>query len=134
MQRRATAVGIAGLCVGMVLVGIAYASTIIAGTPADWAPWLLAIGASASSVALFVLGAATRGANGRGTGWVLGALFAVLSCAFCVALAVGAPTGPEAIALGLPRRLAIVFYGVGFIPLFVLPVVFARTFGRSDRP
>jgi hypothetical protein len=30
--------------------------------------------------------------------------------------------------LGLPRRAAIVLYGIGLLPLFVLPVAYALTF------
>lgn len=114
---------------GMAVIGAAYLATMRAGAPPGWAPWAVAFGASAASVALFVLGAASRGPVGRGVAVLLTMLGLVTTGAFCIALAlpvteeVGAP-----LVGGLPRRLAIVFYGVGFIPLFVLPVVFARTF------
>lgn len=118
---------------GMSLVGAAYAATAVTGASPSWAPWCVAFGGATASVALFVLGAATRGTLGPGTAWLLVALFVVIAGAFGAALAIGAPAGPEPVTFGLPRRLAIVFYGVGFAPLLVLPFAFARTFGRGDR-
>jgi hypothetical protein len=50
------------------------------------------------------------------------------------ALALALPEGPgggtvgEPLLLGLPRRAAVVVYGVGLLPVFVLPIVYALTF------
>jgi hypothetical protein len=120
---------------GTALIGAAYIVTMVAGAPPAWAPWGVAIGGSATSVALFVLGAASRGPVGRGTALLLAALGLVIAGSFSAALSLAAPAGDGArLVLGLPLRLAIVFYGVGFIPLFVLPIAFARTFARkADR-
>lgn len=132
MSSRATRGGIACLVVGTLAIAAAYAATIAAGATPAWAPGALAVGASLDSVALFVLGAATRRTFSRGVGALLVALAAVMVAAFGAGLLL--PVGPEGEPplLGIPRRLAIVFYGVGFLPLFVLPLVFARTFDPAD--
>jgi len=132
MTGRAAATGIGLMVAGTAAIGAAYLATMLAGAPPGWAPWAVAIGGSAASVALFVLGAASRGPVARGIAALLAVLGLVIAGSFAVALALPMPTDDGArLFLGLPLRLAIVFYGVGFVPLFVLPLVFARTFARG---
>jgi hypothetical protein len=38
----------------------------------------------------------------------------------------------ESLLLGLPLRLALVFYGVGFVPLLALPIAFGLTFEKGN--
>lgn len=56
----------------------------------------------------------------------------LLGAAFALALGLPEGTGGgalgEPLLLGLPRRAAVVVYGVGLLPVFVLPVVYALTF------
>ena len=133
--RAGTRAGVTLVCAGAIAAGVAYAAAIVDGAAPTWAPWALAAGASASSVGLFFLGAATRDALTRGIAALLVALGILLFGAFAAALALTPGAGAtEPLLLGLPRRLAIVFYGVGFVPLFVLPVAFARTFGATRDP
>jgi hypothetical protein len=132
MSSRATRGGIACLVVGTLAIAAAYAATMAVGAAPAWAPGALAVGASVDSVALFVLGAATRRTFTRGVGALLVALMAVLVAAFGAGLLLPAGAGGEPLLLGIPRRLAIVFYGIGFLPLFVLPLVYARTFDPAD--
>jgi hypothetical protein len=76
-----------------------------------------------------ILGAA-RGQKGIGP-LKLPFLFvvAVLAIGFCAALALPATEGPLAeLWLGLPARAAVVIYGVGLLPIVVLPVAYALTF------
>lgn len=122
--------GVALLTAGVVAVASAYAATVLSGSPPSWAPWALALGASVASVAMFVLGAATRGVLTRRVAALLAALGLLLLAVFWAALAL--PGESEPLLAGLPRRLAVVFYGVGFVPLVVLPIVFARTMPRPD--
>lgn len=118
---------------GAAAVGVAYLATIVGGGAPAWAPWAVAVGSTACTVGMFVVGAASRGALTRGVRALLASLFVIVAGAFAAALALPAADGPaEAIVLGLPIRLAIVFYGVGLVPLFALPVVFARTFRADD--
>lgn len=126
--------GLALLCGGTVAIGAAYAAAIVLGEAPSWAPWALVFGAAATPVGLFVIGAATRGVLTRGLGVVLGALFLLLFGSFSGALALAPDEGPGGrLLFGLPLRLAIVFYGVGFVPLVALPVVFGLTFGDRAR-
>jgi hypothetical protein len=53
----------------------------------------------------------------------------VLVIGFCAALALPATEGPlSRLWLGLPARAAIVIYGIGLLPIVVLPVAYALTF------
>lgn len=98
------------------------------GTPA-WAPWLLALGIPAALGAIMILGA-TRG--GRGVGPLkipFAFVILMLVIGFGAALALPATEGPlSRLWLGLPARAAIVIYGVGLLPIFVLPIAYALTF------
>jgi hypothetical protein len=75
------------------------------------------------------LGAA-RGARGLGSLKLPFAfVFVVLAMGFCLALAIPVTAGKhEAILLGLPLRAAIIVYGIGLLPIVVLPVAYAITF------
>jgi hypothetical protein len=125
--------GIALFASGTVAIAIAYGTTMISGTAPAWAPWLVAYGGSATSVGLFVIGAASRGSVSPAVGSMLVALFLVLFGSFGAALALPANEGAGGpLVLGLPMRLAIVFYGVGFVPLLGLPIAFALTFEKPQ--
>jgi hypothetical protein len=117
------------LFAGILAIAIAYAAAFgRAGTP-TWAPWLLALGIPISLGAIVILGAA-RGRNGVGP-LKLPILFvvAVLAIGFCAALALPATESPlSRLWLGLPARAAIVIYGIGLLPIVVLPVAYALTF------
>lgn len=117
------------LFTAILAISAAYASAFTSGGAPPWAPWLLAIGIPAALVAIMILGAA------RGTGGI-GSLklpflfvFIVLAAGFCLALALPEAEGKGAhLFLGLPLRAAILVYGVGLLPTFVLPVAYALTF------
>ena len=52
-----------------------------------------------------------------------------LTIGFCLALGLPANEGPgSTLWLGLPVRAAIVVYGIGLLPVVVLPVAYALTF------
>jgi len=98
------------------------------GTP-SWAPWLLALGIPAALGAIMILGA-TRGDRGVGPLKIPFAfVILMLVIGFGAALALPATEGPlSRLWLGLPARAAIVIYGVGLLPIFVLPLAYALTF------
>jgi hypothetical protein len=53
----------------------------------------------------------------------------VLAIGFCAALALPATESSlSRLWLGLPARAAIVIYGIGLLPIIVLPVAYALTF------
>lgn len=110
-------------------IAAAYASAFIPGGAPGWAPWLLAIGIPAALGGVMILGAA-RGHGGIGKLKVPFAfVFVVLASGFCLALALPANEGPTSqLLLGLPARAAIIIYGIGLLPIVVLPVAYALTF------
>jgi hypothetical protein len=119
---------------GTIAIAVAYGATMLSGSAPDWASWCVAFGASATSVSLFMLGAASRGPVTRPIGWMFAALMLVLCGSFGAALAITAGEGASGtLFLGLPLRLAIVFYGVGFLPLLVLPIAFGFTFEKRPK-
>jgi hypothetical protein len=76
-----------------------------------------------------ILGA-TRGDRGVGPLKIPFAfVILMLVIGFGAALALPATEGPlSRLWLGLPARAAIVIYGVGLLPIFVLPIAYALTF------
>src|SRR3981081_185638 len=117
------------LFAGIAAIALGYAAAFGShGTPA-WAPWLLALGIPAALGAIMILGA-TRG--GRGVGPLkipFAFVILMLVIGFGAALALPATEGPlSKLWLGLPARAAIVIYGIGLLPILVLPVVYALTF------
>ena len=128
-----TRVAITGLVVATLAIGVAYAAALAAGAkqPApSWAPWLMAMGVPLALVSVMTLGAA-RG--GRVPGVLLAAFAFVgllLGAGFALALSLPATNGAagEPLLLGLPRRAAIIVYGIGLLPVLVLPVAYASTF------
>ncbi|MGZ3333039.1 MAG: hypothetical protein ACXU9Z_10980 [Gemmatimonadaceae bacterium] len=117
------------LFAGIAAIAVGYAAAFGArGTPV-WAPWLLALGIPAALCAIMILGAA-RGDRGVGPLKIPFAfVILMLLIGFGAALALPATEGPlSRLWLGLPARAAIVIYGVGLLPIFVLPIAYALTF------
>jgi len=122
-------VALSALCVAIVAIAIGYAAAFRQGGTPAWAPWLLALGIPISLGAIMILGAA-RGRRGIGA-LKVPFLFvvAVLAIGFCAALALPATESPlSKLWLGLPARAAVVIYGIGLLPIVVLPVAYALTF------
>lgn len=110
-------------------IAIAYGSAFMPNGAPAWAPWLLALGIPSALGGVMVLGAVReRGGMGR-----LAIPFAIaiviLAVGFCLALGLPANEGPgSSLLLGLPLRAAIVVYGIGLMPIIILPVAYALTF------
>jgi hypothetical protein len=120
---------LAALCAAIVTIAVGYAAAFSHGGTPVWAPWLLALGIPISLGAIMILGA-TRGDQGIGP-LKLPFLFvvAVLMVGFGAALALPATQSPMSkLWLGLPARAAVVIYGIGLLPIVVLPVAYALTF------
>ena len=117
------------LFAAVIAIALGYAAAFRrAGTP-EWAPWLLAVGIPLALGAIMVLGAA-RGRRGIGSlGIPFAFVVATLAVGFGAALALPPSEGPlSKLWLGLPARAAIVIYGVGLLPIFILPIAYALTF------
>lgn len=117
------------LFVAITAIAAAYGAAFSKSDTPSWAPWLLAVGIPVALGAIMILGAA-RGREGIGSLKVPFAfVVVVLIIGFGAALALPATDGPlSKLWLGLPARAAIVIYGVGLLPIIVLPVAYALTF------
>jgi hypothetical protein len=117
------------LVVGILAIALGYAGAFLPGGTPAWAPWLPALGIPTALGAIMILGAA-RGQAGIGPlKYPFAFAVAVLAIGFCAALALPATEGPlSKLWLGLPARAAIVIYGIGLLPIIVLPVAYALTF------
>lgn len=120
---------LAGCVAGIVLIAIAYATAFLPGGAPGWATWLYMIGTSTTMLAMMVLGAA-RGRGGIGPlVWPFALIYAVLLVGFGSVLLMPAEIGTATpLWLGLPPRAAIIIYGIGILPLFLLPFAYALTF------
>jgi hypothetical protein len=117
------------LFIGITAIAAGYAAAFSHGGTPAWAAWLLAFGIPVALAAIMILGA-TRGRRGIGPLKIPFAFVAlVLVIGFGAALALPATEGPlSTLWLGLPARAAIVIYGVGLLPIVVLPIAYALTF------
>jgi hypothetical protein len=110
-------------------IAVAYGSAFMPNGAPVWAPWLLALGIPGALGGVMVLGAAReRGGVGR-LAIPFAFVIVTLTVGFCLALGLPANEGPDStLFLGLPLRAAIVVYGIGLMPIVVLPVAYALTF------
>jgi hypothetical protein len=116
----------------ILLIGAAYALAFLPGGAAPpLSSWLMVFGIAALMVATMALGAVRNGRLSRL--WVpLALVFLILIAGFGGALLLPrADLTTEAFWLGLPPGAAIVIYGVGLLPLFVVPLAYAHTFEES---
>jgi hypothetical protein len=117
------------LFIGISAITGGYLAAFSATGAPVWAAWLLALGIPVALGAIMILGAA-RGRRGIGPLKIPFAfVVVVLVIGFGAALALPATEGPlSPLWLGLPARAAIVIYGVGLLPIVVLPIAYALTF------
>ena len=111
------------------LVGVGYGGAFLPGGAPAWAPWCLAVGTNGALMSLMALGATRRGRLAPSLRLAFVGMFVV--CAGAFALALGLPANEGALGpllLGLPLRTAIVLYGVGVVPIVILPFAYALTF------
>lgn len=117
------------LFLSMAAIGTAFATAMAVGRVPVWTAWVMAVATSLSMIATIVMGAARTGRPVGGLRRLLAPLAAVLLIllgAFAAALLL--PAVAEPLLLGLPRRAAIVLYGIGVLPAFILPIAYALTF------
>jgi hypothetical protein len=120
------------LVLSIALTAAAYLGVLLPGPTPRWTPWLLALGSNGVIMSLMALGAIRRDVLPRSLAWTFVGIFLVCAGAFVVALALPAHEGAGGpLLLGLPLRTAIVLYGVGVVPIAVLPLAYALTFDSS---
>jgi hypothetical protein len=116
------------LFISTVLIAAAYVGALVFTPVPVWTAWALMIGTSTIMLATTELGAVR---SDRGVGRLaipLATMFVVLLVGFSAALTMPAETAGSPLWLGLPPRAAVILYGVGVLPLFVLPIAYALTF------
>ncbi|HXG72564.1 MAG TPA: hypothetical protein VNJ04_18325 [Gemmatimonadaceae bacterium] len=122
-------IALLALFLSMVAMGVAYAAAIVTGTTEAWSAWVLAIATSIAMTATMTIGAVRTGKRNGGLGRLIvpfAIVLVILLGAFTLALTL--PAAGEPLLLGVPRRAAIVLYGIGLLPLFILPAAYALTF------
>jgi len=120
---------LAALVAGTLLIAAAYAAQMLLGSAPAWAPWAYLVGMSTSMLAMLVLGAARSRAGVGRLALPIAVIYLLLLVGFGMALTLAPETTADArLWLGLPRRAAIVLYGIGVLPLFLLPIAYALTF------
>ena len=115
---------LAGVVAGTGAIAVTYIAAFL-GAGARWAPAVFVVGVATFMVGMMVLGAATARGVGRlaipfAFTWIL--LVGGLAAAHLV------PAAERPYWLGLPPAAAIILYGIGFLPIFVLPFAYALTF------
>ncbi|MGI9076521.1 MAG: hypothetical protein ACR2G6_04195 [Gemmatimonadaceae bacterium] len=117
------------LVLGTCAIAIGYASAFMKGGAPSWAAWFLAFGIPATLAGIMVMGASREGGGVGKLAAPFGFVTLVLAAGFCLALALPASERPSSqLFLGLPLRAAIILYGVGLLPIIVLPIAYALTF------
>jgi hypothetical protein len=126
MPRR---IALYGLVVSTVSIVLAYALAFAPGGGGNTAPLLMIFGIATMAVSLMTLGAVRTGEKMGILGVALAFVFVVLMGGFVIALLLPDADGAATrLFFGLPPRAAIVIYGIGLLPVLVLPFVYALTF------
>ncbi|HEX4936365.1 MAG TPA: hypothetical protein VFV33_24455 [Gemmatimonadaceae bacterium] len=108
-------------------IALAYLSAFIEGGT-RWGTWCMVLGLALMVVSLMALGV-SRGGGGVGRlAAPLAFTFVVLVGGFAAAHLLPTEGAGARTLLGLPLRAAIVLYGIGVLPLVVLPLAYALTF------
>ena len=126
MTRR---LALGALFAAIAAIAAGYATAFSSAGAPSWAPWLLALGIPVALGAIMILGA-LRGTRGIGAlKFPFAFVIVVLVVGFGAAIALPSTDGAlSRLWLGLPARAAIVIYGVGLLPIFILPLAYAMTF------
>ena len=121
--------GLASVVLGTLAAAAAYLSAFLPGEPPLWGALSMVIGIALMTVGSMALGAARPGRPLGRLVWPLGITFLILVLCFGLALLLpGAAERTGALWAGLPRRAALVLYGIGVLPALFLPLAYALTF------
>jgi hypothetical protein len=120
-----------GVVLGALTIALAYAAAFLPRAAAA-APWLMLGGIVLLIVALCLLGTRRAGRSRPAMlGLGFGLLGLVLLGGFGAALVLPPESPATPLLLGLPRRAALVVYGIGIVPALFLPLVYALSFDRA---
>jgi len=116
------------LVVGVIGMALAYASAFFPPVIAQVGPWLMAVVVPLTLFAIMILGAVREPRSLARLVWPLLLVFLLVAGGFVLALLLPAETPDAGLVLGLPARAAVILWGVGVVPLFILPLAYALTF------
>lgn len=122
--------GLAVFITSAVLIAVAYGAAFLPGGAPPWAPFLLAGGTAGTMTGAMALGASRPGRRLGSLAFVFGAAYLIIAGGFTAALLLPAEAPTARLWLGLPVRAAILIYGIGLLPVVLLPVAYAATFDR----
>lgn len=116
------------LVLSALAITVAYVSAFLPGGTPAWAPWIFMVGMVFIMVGTMAVGAVRD--DSIGVLWIpFGLILVILLGGFGLVLALPpADPGDPALWLGLPPRAAVIMYGIGLFPFFLLPVAYAWTF------
>jgi len=121
-------VAFAGMVLGALGIAAAYLSAFGGPSVISMGPWIMAIALPVCLVAVMTLGAVRDGRALGAMALPFAVVFLLVAGGFVLALMLPSDVAGDALWFGLPRRAAVILFGVGLLPLFVLPVVYALTF------
>ena len=107
---------------------VSYLSAFATGGAPRWAPWLFAICTVLLLVSLILLGAQRGSVTPRALRVPVALVALILLFGFGAALLAPPVVAGAPLYLGLPAGAAIVVYGIGVLPMLILPVAYALTF------
>jgi len=117
-----------GIFLSALLLMAGYGSAFLPGGTPTWGTWLFLLGTSLIMISTMALGAA-KGGQFRGLRLLFAFLFLLIVAGLGAALLLPPNEGPGSmLLLGLPLRAAIVVYGVGLLPVLLVPIFYAWTF------
>jgi hypothetical protein len=119
---------VTALVVSAAGIACVYATAFLPGGPPTAAVVLMIVCIATMMVSVMTLGAARGGHAGR-LAAPFAAVWIIVVVGFVAALLLPAETlSQPALWFGVPRRTALVLYGVGLLPLLGLPLAYAATF------
>lgn len=119
---------IAALFAGTLLILAAYVSTWLPhGTP-TWGVWVMIVGSALSMAATTALGARNSDVAPGRSRLIALFLMVVIVAGFGAPLLLPVENTSGPLLFGLPLRAAIEIYGVGILPILVLPWLYAMEF------
>jgi hypothetical protein len=118
------------LVAGVCAIALAYASAFLPPTFARAGASLMAVAVPSTMFAMMMLGA-VRTDRGLGPLTVpFAVVFVLVAGGLSAALWMPPDAAGAPLWFGLPARAAVIIVGVGLVPLFMLPVVYALSFDR----
>ena len=120
-----------GVVGGLLAQAFAYVIAVMSGPAAVSIPWFAMIGIAATLSGTLVIGALRQDRVSPHAALAAIVLLVVPLAAFAAAMLLPPESANGPLLLGLPRRAAIVLFGIGVLPLFVLPFAYARDTGAA---